>query len=607
MMEPVNLTWLDGITRMVYTLAAAAVPLVAFPAEPVGIELEWTFPDGRVVRERREVPENHGVTVFGLSRGEIAGRQASSVAITPDFARAHKGDDGFWVFSSGECGTFRCDEGKAECRRWQLMSTYGMKSPERTFVAIVRKLKYYFKTRVVAKNGEYRMSCVLDHELCSRPYEDFEIEFRRLDGREATMGGMARAYRAYQFGRGAAKPLKERAAANNVLTTAIESPEIRIRQAWKPVPPSILDQTPENEPPVTPYVTFDRVVNIARALKASGVAKAELCLVGWNIGGHDGRWPQAFPAEPTLGGDEKLRQCIREVRDMGYLIVPHGNYIDAYRIADSWDEEWLAKTESGGFMTSGNWGGGRSSRICARRAYELFVTRDMPRMGALGFRGLGYFDVVSIVMADECHDARHPLSRAEAAQWWGKGAALSKEVFGGFASEGAFDHFVGDLDSALYVSFKDPTKGNNGLVDRMAPFPQLVYNGVFAMNPFTRTVNFTAQEKYWQLKLIEFGGRPTFYFYSKFKSDGKNWMGDGDLGCATDEELARSIAKIKEGAGIYCRLAPLQFEFMEEHDYLGKGVWRTTYSNGTRVYDNYGDAAVVADGVEIPAEGWTIR
>ena len=47
-----------------------------------------------------------------------------------------------------------------------------------------------------------------------------------------------------------------------------------------------------------------------------------------------------------------------------------------------------------------------------------------------------------------------------------------------------------------------------GLVDRMAPFPQLVYNGVFAMNPFTRTVNFTAQTKYWQLKLIEFGGRP---------------------------------------------------------------------------------------------------
>ena len=106
----------------------------------------------------------------------------------------------------------------------------------------------------------------------------------------------------------------------------------------------------------------------------------------------------------------------------------------------------------------------------------------------------------------------------------------------------------------------------------MAPFPQLVYNGVFAMNPFTRTVNFTAQTQYWQLKLIEFGGRPAFYFYSKFTHGGnKGWMGDGDLGCATDAELAASVAKIKEGADVYAKLSPLQYEFMEEHDDLGGG------------------------------------
>ena len=586
----------------VSSLVFAAV----FSANGAMMELEWTYPDGRVERETREMPEKDGVAVFSLARGEIAGRGADSLAMTPDFARARTGDDGFWVFSSGECGTFRCDDGKAECRRWQLMSAYGMKTPERAFVAIVRKLKYYFTTRVVAKGGEYRMSCVLRDELCRSPYEDFEIEFRRLEGGEATMGGMARAYRGYQLARGAVKPLKERAAGNAVLREAIESPEVRIRQAWKPVPPPVLEQTPETEPPVTPYVTFARVVDIARSMKAAGIGKAELCLVGWNIGGHDGRWPQSFPVEPVLGGDEGLRDCVRAVREMGYLIVPHGNFLDAYRIADSWDEEWLAKKADGGFETSGDWGGGRSARICARRAYERFASRDMWRMGAYGFKGLGYFDVVSIVPADECHDSRHPLTRAGTAEWWGRSAALSKKVFGGFASEGAFDHFAGDLDSALYVSFKDPQKENNGLVDRIAPFPQLVYNGVFAMNPFTRTVNFTAQERYWQLKLIEFGGRPTFYFYSKFKHDGKNWMGDGDLACATDDELARSVAAIKEGAGVYARLAPLQFEFMEEHDSLGGGVWRTTYSDGSRVYVNYGGEAASADGVEIPAMGFRL-
>jgi hypothetical protein len=349
------------------------------------------------------------------------------------------------------------------------------------------------------------------------------------------------------------------------------------------------------------------VADIARALKSAGVERAELCLVGWNIGGHDGRWPQSFPAEPVLGGDESLRECIKAVRDMGYLIVPHGNYLDAYRIADSWDEEWLAKTADGGLpKSSGAWGGGMSARICPQRAYERFASRDMWRMGAYGFRGLGYFDVVSIVHAEECHDPRHPVTRAEGAKWWGRGAALSKRVFGGFASEGAFDHFVGDLDSALYVSFEDPRRENAGLVDRFAPFPQLVYNGVFAMNPFTRTINFTAQERYWQLKLVEFGGRPTFYFHSKFKHDGRNWMGDGDLGCATDEELARAVAKIKEGADVYAALSHLQYEFMHEHEEVAPGVWRTSYDNGERVYVNYTDKPFTCADGTVDAEGWRL-
>ena len=139
------------------------------------------------------------------------------------------------------------------------------------------------------------------------------------------------------------------------------------------------------------------------------------------------------------------------------------------------------------------------------------------------------------------------------------------------------------------------------------PFPQLVYNGVFAMNPFTRTVNFTAQEKYWQLKLVEFGGRPTFYFYSKFKHNGKNWMGDGDLGCATDRELEIAVGKIKEGWDAYKRLSYLQYEFMEEYDSLRDGVWRTTYANGDRIYVNYADAPAAVDGVLVPAKEWVLH
>ena len=209
---------------------------MGFAASASVVEVEYSMPGGRVERELRDMPETDGVCVFALSRDEIRSRGAVSIAVTPDFARSRKGDDGFWVFSSGECGTFRCDEGIAECNRWQLMSVYGMKTPKCTFAAIVKKLKYYFTTRVTAKGGEYRMSCVLGEELCRAPYEDFEIEFRMLEGNEATMGGIARAYRDYQIKRGAAKPLKERAASNAVRRTARHAARhVRPRSGHRPV------------------------------------------------------------------------------------------------------------------------------------------------------------------------------------------------------------------------------------------------------------------------------------------------------------------------------------------------------------------------------------
>ena len=115
-------------TTMVFKAGCLSLVCLSLAASSSAamMELEWTLPGGKVERETRPLPEKDGVAVFSLSRDEIKSRGASSLALTPDFARARKGDDGFWVFSSGEFGTFRCDAGKAECNRWQLMSVYGL-------------------------------------------------------------------------------------------------------------------------------------------------------------------------------------------------------------------------------------------------------------------------------------------------------------------------------------------------------------------------------------------------------------------------------------------------------------------------------------------------
>ena len=590
------------------SLTWCAVLLAGSVLPAAELEFAWTLDDGRVVKESRGLVEKDGVSSVRIPAAELRAKGAKKLTLTPDFARAKKGEDGFWVVSTGQLGTFRCDEGYFNCA-WPSMSMFGMKTPRRTFVAIVKGLKYYFHTSVLVKKGEYRMSCVLPEELCHEPYEDFEIEFRTLTGADATYGGMARAYRAYQLKRGAIKPFKERVKGNDTLKYAVEAPEIRIRQAWKPVPSPIPEQVPENEPAIKRVaVTFDRVGDIARELKRQGVGKAELCLVGWNIGGHDGRWPQSFPPEAKLGGEAKLRQCIKDTLDAGYLIVPHGNFRDAYRIAENWDIEYLIKDKNGDPVQAHSqfWGGGRQFQICPRRGYEFWASREMPRMAALGFKGMGYFDVVTILLAPKCDDPRHPLNRAEAAKFWGKSAEVSRKFFGGFASEGSLDHFAGSLDSVLYASFGDPRKTKKGLVDRISPIWQLVYNGVIVNNPFTTTVNFTAQDRYSRLKLLEFGGRPNFYFYSKFVDDGTDWMGKSDLGCATDEELRASVAKIKAGWDIYSTVNNLQFEYMDEHAELAPDVFLTTWADGTRLVTNYGSKPYAFEGRTVAAEDYAL-
>ena len=599
--------------RLTITLATVAFVGVA-SAEKA--ELVWQMKDGRRVTESRALVEQDGILRLTVTQAELAarGKDAKSLVVTPAFGHARTGEKGWWVSPYGYYGEWDVTNGvyRAADERMN-MPMYGWATPRGTYLAVITSLACYPELLVTASKGEYDVSCALDERLLRRPYADFTITYRRYPAGTG-YPTLAAAYRDYQLKRGAVKTLAERVKANPILKQAVESPEIRIRQAWKPVPSPVPHQCPENEPEVKAVVTFDRVKDIVRELKAQGVRSVELCLVGWNIGGHDGRWPQMFPAEAKLGGDAKLREAIAFTRENGYLIVPHGNFRDTYTIADSWDAEFLVKgpdgevrADRGGKFT---WGGGMPYVICPKRAYEKYCLKDMPRLAALGFRGMGYFDVVSILLASECWDPRHPVTFADGAAYWGRAAEISRREFGGFASEGSVDHFAGSLDSVLYASFTSPEKlaerhRRGGLAKTTVPMFQLVYNGIIVQNPFTETVNFTAQPRLAQLRFLEYGGRPNFYFYSKFVSNGTDWMGKNDLGCGTDEQLKWSVARVKEGADLYARFVRLQYEQMTDHARPAPGVSRTTWSDGTRLYVNYNPTPVTVEGVAVPAEDWT--
>ncbi|MDO4365681.1 MAG: DUF5696 domain-containing protein [bacterium] len=574
----------------------------ACAAQTATMTVETVTADGRTVRETRPLEIRDGRARFVWPRAAIP-PGAKSVALKPDFATAQTGEAGYWVFPNNTLGRFHETDGRVR-EGWHVwMPMYGLKTPRATFCAVATGMPHSLSLVAEAKKGAYCVYALFDRFM-EDVYEDIAVEYTFLTGDDADYSGIARCYRAYQLGRGACRPIAARVRDQPLLAYAARHPEVRIRQAWKPVPSPVPDQVTRNEPPVRPVVTFDRVKEIVDECRRQGVDGAEFCLVGWNVGGHDGRFPQIFPVEPSLGGEAKLKDCVRHAQEKGYQIVGHSSFRDCYMIADTWDSEYVVEKNPDGTLRKGttSWGGGRLYTMCPQRAYERFCPKQCAEMATLGFRGLFYVDVTTSRGLFPCPDGRHRLNNGQRAVWEAHILDELRATFGGSASEGAFDFCIGSVDSALTVQWVKPFEPpRNRMVDEYVPLWQLVYHGIVLSTPFRTMINCTANpDRRSLLKLAEFGGRPTYYWHSQFVTGRPPSMGTIDLEATTDEKMRQGVAWIKAGCDEYARRSALQFQFMERHETVAPGVVRVTYADGSRLLANYGAQAVSVEGHAVP-------
>jgi len=331
-------------------------------------------------------------------------------------------------------------------------------------------------------------------------------------------------------------------------------------------------------------------MRIMRELKAMGVDKAEMCSVGWNSGGFDGRFPTLFPVDPAFGGEAKLREAIACAHGLGYQIVCHVCNTDFYTVSDRYDENDIARRPDGTLHRHGILAGGRAFFPCFQRVNDRYVDDDYARLAEFGFKGTHHIDVTSCIVPYPCFNPRHPLNRKQTADHMNRIGLKARRTFGGFGSEGPCDHVANSLDFVLYVSAYPKWLGTpNPLIDRLIPFWQIAYHGIILSNPFYETIDYTfetadkwapsneldSREKR-TLKLVEFGGRPVFYFNSY-----------------------KNLTPIKTAYDEYQPLKYLQYEFMESHDEIAKNVFLTTYSDGSETLCNYSSDAFVYRGTTV--------
>ena len=544
----------------------------------------WKISDN-LGREYIAKEENN---IFTINKEEIP-TDIEYLDFTSEDFSAKSGDSGYYVIADyDKKGSRLCyfnDKPDSErIFKQDLMPIFGVKKADKTLLIIVEGLKYEFSIVVGVKDSEYYIypRFYLKDKIA---YEDIRIRVLNMD-KNATYSDMAVAYRNYKLENGKCKPLSEKIENRKQLAYAVNAPEIRIRMGWKPAPPTVLEQTPDNEPEMKVACTFDRVCDLVDEMKEQGIDKAQICLVGWNKSGHDGRWPQIFPVEDKLGGEKALKHLISYAQKNGYQIVCHTNSTECYSIADTFSEDIVVKNEDGTLRVNDlAWSGGRAYDLCPVKALE-YTKEYLPKVKELGFDGLHYIDVMTVVPLRWCHDKKHPVNPKETLEIYSEIMNSCHEQFGGFASEGCFDFAAKYLDYGLYVSWPAV---DDVMADKVIPFWQIAYHGIILYNSTTDTVNYPIKNSKNHLTVIEDGSRPSFYFYSKFLegSNQDDWLGKEDLVCDTDEQLKFSVSKIKEAYEEYKSLVHLQTQFIEKHSEIGENVFEVTYSDGTIIKVDY--------------------
>ncbi|MBQ9774546.1 MAG: hypothetical protein IJW17_00760 [Lentisphaeria bacterium] len=524
--------------------------------------------------------------------------------VMPEYLTANVGDEGFMLIPSIEGShysaqtMFRQREKCEEVFPENSMPVYACRRGDHTILAIVTGMKFDYSLVIGVRDGRYYLypRFILDG---AEAYEDIEIRFLHLRG-DVRYPDVARLYRKFQLDNGNCRTLRDKAAERPALKEYADTIECRIRLAWKPVPSTVDDQIiGVNEPEVHAELTFKDVDDIISEFHKQGIDKVNFCLVGWNAGGHDGRFPDLFPVEPKCGTLEELKELVARTRNLGYMISAHTNLIEGYSVGGRFKHDYVLRRKDGSDHRGGNWGGGKSYLLCPEMACRYYIDQDMADLKDLGFYGEHYFDVFSIYPPYPCYHPEHKLNRKEVAQWRCRMLKKAQEAIGCSGSEGSWDFAMDALDYVLYAAFffKEPTE--HPMCDEYIPFWNIVYHGIVLYNCFAASVNANIKNDY-VLKVMNYawGGRPLNYVNSRFIV-GENPWGNEDLRYFPQEQFRKDVAAIRKDYDFYQSIKDLQYEFIEDYEILSNGALKTTYSDGTIMLSNPTDKDIEIDGKKI--------
>lgn len=409
-----------------------------------------------------------------------------------------------------------------------------------------------------------------------RSHSDLTVRYLFLSGDEANYSGMANAYREYLLNRG------DLVADDTSYNTRIDFLGTE-RESW------LIGTT------AVTMTTVDDIREIYSDLDSAGVTDIFTVYKGWQKGGLYNLPITSYKADSKIGGTKELTALIKEAEQSGihfYL------YNDALRLNP--DEA------SSTFNVVKQVNRRQYQEETHKDVYDYFLYLIPSRTDTLltkflkSYTKQGVDNVAIAGISNKLYSNYYKnvlYSRFDNAQTYDNTlSSISAQANVVLEQPYAYLWKYTDafLDMPLYTS-------NYMYEDESVPFLSMVLKGVIPV--YSEYVNFEANKQEYFLKLIETGTYPSFYI-TKEDSSKLIYTNSSDIYSSQYETYKSTIVEYAEElSSVNDKVSGA---YIVGHEILDNGIRVVTYSNGVKIYLNYGETQAQADGYTIDAMSYKV-
>ena len=347
--------------------------------------------------------------------------------------------------------------------------------------------------------------------------------------------------------------------------------------------------------------TVDSAWEIAQAL---GVDQVCMRYRQFLYGNAYGKVPDSVRVQPCLGSTEDLTALASRMREGGGALFPDVDMMNVYQGGNGFRALYdavLTPVNSPQMQYQINYASSKLDYTVAPwylmspLKYSFFFGRYFDSYEKLGLKGISLSAIGDILTAD---NRTGGIGRQDAQA---QAAAVLSEAEGKF-SELMIDR--GNAYAAALATHVLQSPGNSSqwlICDQAVPFWQMVFHGYvhYSLSP----VNGSGNPNELALQCMEYGASPLYSFVGENQEE---LMNSRMLEVYAGDWRAWKDSVLKQYACLREVLSPLADRPITGHAVLSPDVRRTDYGD-ISVYVNYGKEAAVADGVEIPAEGYLVK